>query len=140
MPNLMGVAHIDLTVTNAEKSAAWWQDVLGFGLVGTVDGESSEAWSLAHPAGVVVTVMTHHETPNEAFDERRVGLDHLSFEVVDRAEMERWVTHLDGLGVPHSGIIDAEWGPTVVVRDPDNIQLELFVHPSPEAGGVVLHP
>jgi glyoxylase I family protein len=35
-------------------------------------------------------------------------------------------------GVAHSGIIDAAWSPTVVFRDPDNIQLELFVHPAPQ--------
>ena len=140
MPNLMGFAHIDLTVADAEKSAAWWQEVLGFSLIARTDGESFETWSLEHPAGVVVSVMTHHETPSEAFDERRIGLDHLSFEVLDRDEIERWVKHLDAMGVPHSGIIDATWGPTLVFRDPDNIQLELFVHPSPEAGGVVLHP
>jgi glyoxylase I family protein len=78
MPDLMGFAHIDLTVADAEKSAAWWQDVLGFGFIGRDDGESFERWSLAHPSGVVVTVMTHQETRSEAFDERRVGLDHLS--------------------------------------------------------------
>ena len=31
-------------------------------------------------------------------------------------------------GVPHSGIIDTGYGPTVVFRDPDNMQLEFYVH------------
>jgi glyoxylase I family protein len=30
VPRLVGISHIDLTVTDAEKSAAWWQEVLGF--------------------------------------------------------------------------------------------------------------
>jgi hypothetical protein len=30
----------------------------------------------------------------------------------------------------HSGIVDAGFGPTVVFRDPDNMQLELYVHSS----------
>jgi len=94
--------------------------------------ETFEVWSLRHPSGVVVDVMTHRETPHERFDERRVGLDHLSLRVADREELERWVEHLDGCGVAHSGIIDATWGPTVVFRDPDNIQVELFVNPTPE--------
>ncbi|MGA9677409.1 MAG: hypothetical protein WBR28_19920 [Mycobacterium sp.] len=44
--------------------------------------------------------------------------------------MERWVSHLDAKGVAHSGIVDMGFGPTLVFRDPDNIQLELFVHPT----------
>ena len=60
-----------------------------------------------HPTGVGVTVMTHDGTQETgAFDERRVGLDHLAFKVANRDEMQRWVTHLEGNGVAHSGIID----------------------------------
>jgi glyoxylase I family protein len=38
---------------------------------------------------------------------------------------------LDANGVSHSGIIDVGYGSTVVFRDPDNVQLEFFVHPNP---------
>jgi hypothetical protein len=34
------------------------------------------------------------------------------------------------MGVSHTGIIDTGFGPTVVFRDPDNMQLELYVHQS----------
>jgi glyoxylase I family protein len=40
------------------------------------------------------------------------------------------VTHLAAKGISHSGIIDIGFGPTVVFRDPDNIQLDLFAHPT----------
>lgn len=59
----------------------------------------------------------------------RIGLGHLSFEVGDRDELTRWVTHLDTKGVDHSGINDTDFGQIVAFRDPDNIQLEFFVHP-----------
>jgi hypothetical protein len=42
--------------------------------------------------------------------------------------LEAWAAHLDALGVQHTGIQDAEGntgGPLIVLRDPDNIQLEL---------------
>lgn len=58
-----------------------------------------------------------------------MGLDRLAFRVADREELQQWVTHLDAHGVPHSGIIDTGFGPTVVFRDPDNMQLEFYVHP-----------
>jgi hypothetical protein len=41
------------------------------------------------------------------------------------------VTHLDTHSVPHTGIIDTGYGPTVVFRDPDNMQLEFYLHPDP---------
>jgi catechol-2,3-dioxygenase len=131
MPDINGISHIDLTVSNCDRSAAWWQDVLGFMLVHRTRSETFETRSLVHPSGVGITVMTHDSTQEtDAFDERRVGLDHLAFRVADRDELQRWVTHLEAESVPHSGIIDIGYGPTLVFRDPDNIQLELFVQPN----------
>jgi glyoxylase I family protein len=133
MPKLEGFSHVDLTVSNCERAAVWWQDVMGFTVVHRFHGERFEVQALVHPAGVAVSVMTHDGTAETgAFDERRVGLDHLAFRVADRDELQRWVTHLEAKGVAHSGIIDAEFGPTVVFRDPDNMQFELFVHSSAE--------
>jgi len=129
MPEHMGISHIDLTVLDCERAADWWQDVMGFTLVHRTSGETFETRSLVHPSGVAVTVMTHDGTPElGAFDERRVGLDHLAFRVADRDELQRWVSHLDAKGVTHSGIIDIGYGPTLVFRDPDNVQLEFYSH------------
>jgi catechol-2,3-dioxygenase len=130
MPDLEGFSHIDLTVSDCEAAATWWQDVMGFVLINRSRGETFEVWSLIHPSGLAVSVMTHDEPLSGTFDERRIGLDHLGFKVADRNELQRWVTHLAAKGVSHSGIIDIGFGPTVVLRDPDNIQLDLFVHPS----------
>jgi hypothetical protein len=38
------------------------------------------------------------------------------------------VSHLDAKGVTHSGIIDIGYGPTLIFRDPDNMQLEFYSH------------
>jgi catechol 2,3-dioxygenase-like lactoylglutathione lyase family enzyme len=76
----------------------------------------------------------HTNTGNDAepFDEARTGLDHVSFQVSSRAELQAWAEWLDKLDVPNTGIVD-ETEPitysTVVFRDPDNIQLELIVAP-----------
>jgi glyoxylase I family protein len=131
MPELMGISHVELTVSDCGRAVNWWQDVMGFTLIRHFQGETFEGRNLIHPTGVAVAVMTHDGTAETgAFDERRVGLDHLAFRVADRDELQRWVTHLETKGVAHSGIIDIGFGPTVVFRDPDNMQLELFVHPS----------
>jgi glyoxylase I family protein len=132
MPRLLGISHIDLTVSNCDRSATWWQDVMGFTLVNRVSQESYECRSLIHPSGVAVTVMTHDGTAEAGpFDERRVGLDHLAFQITDPDELQQWVIHLDELDVPNTGIIDTGYGPTLVFRDPDNMQLELYIHQNP---------
>ena len=132
MPQMLGISHIDLTVSDCDRAAKWWQDVMGFTLVNRVSQETYECRSLIHPSGVAVTVMTHDGTAEAGpFDERRVGLDHLAFQITDPDELQHWVMHLDELGVPHSGIIDTGYGPTVVFRDPDNMQLEFYVHQNP---------
>jgi catechol-2,3-dioxygenase len=76
--------------------------------------------------------MTHDAPGSGVFDERHIGLDHIAFQVANRDELQRWVAHLEANGVAHSGIADMSYGPTLVFRDPDNIQLELFVTPLAE--------
>jgi hypothetical protein len=57
----------------------------------------------------------HHPTPDERIHP-----------TVDPHELEKWVEHLDRCGVPHTVINDMPYASVVVLRDPDNIQLELF--------------
>jgi hypothetical protein len=61
------------------------------------------------------------------------GLDHLSFAVADPAALDAWAMRLAALAVVHSSIAQANSIPgaaVLVLRDPDNIQLELLFDPS----------
>jgi glyoxylase I family protein len=69
----------------------------------------------------------------DVFDETRIGLDHLSFGVTDRAELDVWVARLEAARAEYSRIAIANSIPgaaVVVFRDPDNIQLEIFFDPA----------
>jgi catechol-2,3-dioxygenase len=68
---------------------------------------------------------------DEPFQERRPGLDHVSFGCASRAELVEWAARLDRLGIAHGGILDAGYGSGLSFRDPDNIALELFAPPAP---------
>lgn len=63
---------------------------------------------------------------DDRFDEDRVGLDHLSFVVASRAELDEAAALLDEQGVPHAGVKDIGSGYILEFRDPDNIALELM--------------
>ena len=74
-----------------------------------------------------------HQFPDphgsDPFDERKPGMDHLAFECADRAELERWASKLDDMGIENGGIVDASYGSGLSFRDPDNIALEFFAPP-----------
>lgn len=63
---------------------------------------------------------------SDRFDEDRVGLDHVSFAVSGRGDLESAVSVLDVLGIAHGGIKDVGGSFILEFRDPDNISLELF--------------
>src|SRR5262249_56672351 len=63
------------------------------------------------------------------FDELRTGLDHLSFGVASRTELEVWQAHLDRHGVTYTPIVDAPYGAGLLFPDSDHIQLELIARP-----------
>ncbi len=72
-------------------------------------------------------------TGDSAFDPTRVGLDHLSWRVKDEGELDAWVARLDELGIAHGGVQrTASTGSALVAfRDPDGVQLELYVQTGP---------
>jgi catechol 2,3-dioxygenase-like lactoylglutathione lyase family enzyme len=80
-------------------------------------------------SGLVIGLHTNTGNDGEPFDEACTGLDHVGFNVCTREELEAWAAWLDKLGIEHSGIRDGDEPfafATLVFRDPDNIQLELF--------------
>jgi glyoxylase I family protein len=134
-PSLSGIHHFSATVTDLEASVAWYQRLFGMARLPVTfphyeREETGYAVLLIDPrSGVAIGLHTNRDNAGEAFDECRTGLDHVSFGVATRDELAAWAARLDELGVEHTGIRD-ELEPshysTVVFRDPDNIQLELF--------------
>jgi glyoxylase I family protein len=135
MPDVTGVAHIELTVRDADRSASWYEQVLGMQRLELPeeyrnDSVPAREVNLIHPtAGLVLSLIQHEFGEAGDFSELRVGLDHLALAVESHSELEKWVAHFDGHGVPHSAISDQPWGSVLVFRDPDNIQLELYSAP-----------
>ena len=64
---------------------------------------------------------------DDRFDPDRVGLDHLSFSVASREDLEQAVRLFDEQGVTHGGItrLDSFGIDVLPFEDPDGIQLEL---------------
>ncbi|MDX3075460.1 VOC family protein [Streptomyces sp. MI02-7b] len=134
-PSITGVHHLSFTVSNLEDSLDWYQRLFG---AERVDYRFHHLYREQTGYGVLlitpdsgVVIGLHRNTGNqhEGFLEARTGLDHISFQVGSRADLESWMSWLDELGIAHTPIRD-ESEPfaysTVVFRDPDNLQLEFI--------------
>ena len=129
-PSLSGVHHVALNVQDLEASVRWYGDVLGFAPLFPYDTDDFARRLIRHPSGTVIGLTKHHHPDADvAFSERRTGLDHLAFAVADLDELQAWERHLTDAGVTHSGIkvTPATGSALIAFRDPDDLQLELYV-------------
>jgi glyoxylase I family protein len=125
---ITGAHHIAFTVTDADRSAAWYQDLLGMQQLFQVDDDEVRLRVLAHPdSGWVIGVRQYPSSPDGLFDERRTGMDHVAFTVPSREELEGWAQELERRGITYSPIAETPIGTVITFRDPDNIQLEFWL-------------
>jgi glyoxylase I family protein len=131
MPEITGIAHVELSVSNLEVSTAWYSAVFdapevfraaqeAFGIVATAIRDPK--------SGTVLAFTEHSEQEGGRFTPRRVGLDHVCFMVAGEAELDAWARHLDSLGIEHSPVQDYGYGLAITCADPDGIALE-FMYP-----------
>jgi glyoxylase I family protein len=122
-----GIHHATLTVADVHRSASFYTGHLGFQTVVEFDGK------VALSNGSLLLVVAPapdpaRAIPGDCFDENRIGLDHISFSVAGRDDLENAARVLDEAGVERGEIKDL--GPAfgiyvMAMRDPDNIQIEL---------------
>ncbi len=127
--------HVRLTVSDIDKSRAFYDSVFGFDVAYAWDPNADEEtkkalWFLF--GGVIYKFdggllgLRPVAPGDDSFHEDRCGLDHLSLGVDTRAALEDAVRVLDELGISHEGIKDAGPGMSILeFRDPDNIALEI---------------
>ena len=127
-----GLQHVALTVSDLERSTQWYSRLFG---ADPVLDEDEQGGTFHHTVyelegGMLFGLHTHmgNETKDRA-DENRTGLDHVSFGLSGTAELERWQSRLDELGIEHGGIKKGHYGSGLSFRDPDNIGLEFFIAP-----------
>ena len=121
------VHHVTLTVTDFERSTGFYTGLLGFQLAMMFGPRAILS------NGQFVLALTPPPDPaqaisNDQFNENRVGLDHISLAVENRAVLETAAALFDAQGISHGEIKDLGADLAIYVlafRDPDNIQLEL---------------
>ena len=130
------IHHLRLTVTDLDRSREFYTSLLGFQVAvespPPEDPSAAEAFKILFGGVVMIRGnllmgLRPMARPGDRFDPDRVGLDHLSFSVARREDLEQAIRLFDEHGVPHGEITTlAGFGIDVLpFSDPDGIQLEL---------------
>jgi catechol 2,3-dioxygenase-like lactoylglutathione lyase family enzyme len=131
MPDFSGVSHVVLTVTDLERSKAWYEDLFGIQTLFEGEEDGIKYNVNIHPgSNLLIGLRQHAAGSGDQFTPERTGLDHVSFACNDRAELEKWQATFEEKGVTYTPVIDTPYGHVLNFKDPDNIALEMFAMPT----------
>lgn len=132
------ISHMRVTVSDLERSRRFYMEVLGFDVmtdapppVGHPDHDimkfNLQGGVILKRGNLIFGLRPMPEGGMDRFDENRVGLDHVAFQVGSVDELHEAAAYFDAHAIPHGEIKDLGGSGMLVLefRDPDNIQLEL---------------
>ena len=136
------IHHLRLTVTDVQRSREFYTGLLGFQVAVESpppdDPAAAETFNVLFGGvvmarGNLIMGLRPMAPAADRFDPDRVGLDHLSFGVPGREDLEQAVRLFDEHGVTHGEITRlASFGIDVLsFEDPDGMQLELTAPVTP---------
>lgn len=129
VPEFSSVHHVNFTVTDLGRSAAWYTQVLGLTKgweMEDAEGKGRKVVLLLDGTPLRIVLSLHQANSGEPFSEFVTGLDHIALTVSDRGELEAWQRRFEELGVTHTPIKEGATGWLITFRDPDNIQFEMY--------------
>ena len=130
MPQVNGVSHVTLTVTDIGRAKGWYSDVLDWQSLFEGEEEGVEyAVGIIPGPNVIIGFRQNLNGAGDIFEPGRTGLDHVAFGVTSRGDLEEWEKRFEEKGVTYSPIQDVPYGHCLNFKDPDSIALEIFAAP-----------
>jgi glyoxylase I family protein len=131
--SISGLHHVTLICRDAERSLAFYRNLLGMRLVEqtrSVDDPNARHLVFGDAEGRPGTVVTCLEYPS--LDEGQVGrgsTHHFALAVGSEEELAAWRDYLLSRGVPCTEVLDRTCFKSVYLRDPDGHIVELATPP-----------
>ena len=126
---IIGLHHVTLVASNAQRTADFYSRVLGLRLIKTTvnfDDPGSYHLYFADGTGNPGTVITFFEWPRAPRGRTGIGgTHHVALRVSDRDALLRWKRRLTDLGVRVRGPYDRLYSTSIYLRDPDGVILEI---------------
>lgn len=122
MPELGGIDHLSLTVTDLDRSERFYTEV--FDLIRLADFGTTRILQQRRTS-FMLALVHHDDAYGGRCSKRHTGLDHVGFAVDSLDELVDWQHRLESLDVEHLPIRDLGFGTHLIFRDPDGIALEL---------------
>ncbi|HEX6598902.1 MAG TPA: VOC family protein [Gemmatimonadaceae bacterium] len=122
LPDATHVGAVDLQVSDLERSLAYYQQVLGLGVLAR-EGSRAELGS----AGSQHPLLRLHEQPGarRVPSHGRIGLYHFAILLPDRPSLGRFVAHLAETGA-RAGAADHLVSEALYLHDPDGLGIEVY--------------
>ncbi len=127
MASINGIAHIQLTVSDMQRSVPFYRALLHSLEMVTIIDKPEYFYCIGGRTGVAIAPAAPQHK-REAFDQGRLGLHHLCFRARSRADVE--AIHQTALALGAKVIRaprDDDWAPgyySVLFEDPDGIRIE----------------
>lgn len=126
---ILGLHHVTLVASNAQRTADFYTRVLGLRLVKTTvnfDDPGSYHLYFADERGRGGTVVTFFEWPRAPRGRPGIGgTHHFALRVADRDALLRWKRRLADFGLRVLGPYDRHYFTSIYFRDPDGVILEI---------------
>ena len=123
-----GIAHVQLTVNDLERSQPFYEAVLGFMGMRAVVKSPNFLYMIGGRTAVAIT-RSSEENRQHGFDQRRIGLHHLCFRARLREDVDELYRFLleRGVAIVHAPE-EGSFAPgyySVLFEDPEGIRLEM---------------
>jgi catechol 2,3-dioxygenase-like lactoylglutathione lyase family enzyme len=124
-PQLAGIHHVKIPVTDLHSAREWYERVFGFEVTMEFPDDDGVVRGVAGTMpGLGATMVGLREHPVAAAG--CVGFDPVGFAVDEASDLEAWIEHLDRHGIDHSPLIEASIGWLLVFHGPDGLELHLY--------------
>jgi len=127
-PDFLGIHHLKFPVSDLDRSLAFYGRILGASRLPKLDHVNAGGQLYA-----VILEVPNLGTPlelrlNAEQAAKQKGFDPITLAVEARADLQKWMEHLDTEEVVHSPILTALVGWLLAFEDPDGRRIRLYTN------------